>query len=177
MAMDIRKIAKVATCGMYMALGTAGAAILACPVPAMAAGPGQWSVNTMLNNAGNSGGVTPRSIDATDITNWVNTVVSWAVGIAVAFFVLRVALTAFDRMVLANSNTTAHVPGAYPNPGDERYDPNDVQGNTPPEGWTWKRIWINFAKQIALVAGAWVLVQIVMGIVQMVFAATTSTGN
>lgn len=162
--MDIRNGIKTMRCAMLIAsmpaaIGTALA------TPAFAAG--QWKVNDMLTNAGKEAGVQPTQVTAGTITEWVNTIVSWAIGIFVAFFVLRIALTAFDRMVLANSNSTAHVPGAYPNPGDERYDPNDVQG-APPEGWTWKRIWINFAKNIAIVAGAWAFVQLIMGIVQMV---------
>lgn len=176
MAMDIRKITKVVTCGMYVALGTAGAAILAAPVPALAASSSQWDVSSMLNSAGKQSGSTPVDVSANTITTWVNGIVSWAVGIAVALFVLRIALTAFDRFVLANSNTTWHVPLAYPNPGDERYDENDIQGNTPPEGWTWKRIWINFGKNLGIVAGAWLLVQLVMGIIQMVSSAATSSG-
>lgn len=175
MAMDIKKIMKVVTCGMYVALGTAGAAILAMPMPAMAAG-GQYSVNDMLTSAGRNAGITPTVVNGDTVTQWVNGIVSWAIRIAVALFVLRIGLTAFDRFVLANSNTTMHVPFAYPNPGDERYDENDVQGNTPPEGWTWKRIWINFGKNLGICAGAWLIVQFIMGIIQMVSNAATSSG-
>lgn len=174
MKMDSKGVMKAAKCGMWLALGTAGAGVLAMPVPAFAAG--QWKVNDMLNSAGKQAGVQPTTVTAGTITDWVNKIVSWAIGIAVTFFVLRIALTAFDRMVLANSNTTAHVPFAYPNPGDERYDPNDLDGKQPPEGWTWKRILINFAKQLALVAGAWAIVQLIMGIVQM-FMSNTIQGS
>ena len=177
MAMDIRKVTKVVTCGMYAALGTAGVSILATPVPAMAAVGGQYGVSEMLNNAGRDAGVQPTVINGSTVTYWVNGIASWAVRIAVAFFVLRIVLTAIDRFVLANSNTTAHVPLSYPNPGDERYDENDVKGNTPPEGWTWKRIWINFGKNLGILAGAWLIVQLIMGIIQMVSNAAVSSGT
>lgn len=177
MAMDIRKVTKVVTCGMYAALGTAGVSILATPVPAMAAVGGQYGVSEMLNNAGRDAGVQPTVINGSTVTYWVNGIANWAVRIAVAFFVLRIVLTAIDRFVLANSNTTAHVPLSYPNPGDERYDENDVKGNTPPEGWTWKRIWINFGKNLGILAGAWLIVQLIMGIIQMVSNAAVSSGT
>lgn len=175
MAMDIRKVTKAVTCGMYAALGTAGVSILATPVPAMAAVGGQYGVSEMLNSAGRNAGIQPTVINGSTVTRWVNGIANWAVGIAVALFVLRIILTAIDRFVLANMNTTAHVPGSYPNPGDERYDENDVKGN-PPEGWTWKHIWFNFGKNLGILAGAWLIVQVIMGIIQMVSNAAVSSG-
>lgn len=153
----------------YLTIGTAGAwtlGALALPGVAMAAG-GQWKPEDMMKNAGGTAGLNTGSnvITTQTVTDWVNTVVSWAVGIFVAFFVLRIALTAFDRMVIANMNTTFAVPGAYPNPGDERYDKNDIQNEGATVGWTWKRIWINFAKNIAIVVGAWLIVQLIMNLV------------
>lgn len=174
--MNAKNGIKVARSMLYVCTGAITAGTLLAPATALA--NNQWNPKTMLQNAGQSAGVHVNEINTSTVTGWVNTVVSWAIGIVVAIFVLRIALTAFDRMVLANNNSTAHIPFAYPNPGDERYDPNDIRGNTPPEGWTWKRIWINFAKNIAIVAGAWLLVQIVMQIVLMVMnqAVSTATG-
>lgn len=166
--MDAKRNIKIARSMLYACTGALTIVALV-PETALAAG-GQWDVDSMLEKGGQTAGISVTTVTAETITQWVNRIVSWAIGIFVAFFVLRIALTAFDRMVLANSNSNAHVPFAYPNPGDERYDPNDIKGNTPPEGWTWKRIWINFGKNIAIVAGAWVLVQLVMGIVSMVMS-------
>lgn len=153
----------------YLTIGTAGAwtlSALVLPGVAMAA-DSQWSPESMMRNAGGTAGldVNNNKITTENVTAWVNSVVSWAVGIFVAFFVLRIALTAFDRMVVANMNTTFAVPGAYPNPGDERYDKNDIQNEGATVGWTWKRIWINFAKNIAIVVGAWIIVQLIMNLV------------
>lgn len=179
--MNIKSMIKAADCGLKVSLGAlAGLGVVMLPEMAFAATGGasgaQWNVSSMLNNAGSNSGVGFKAdaLQSSSIADKVNGVASWIIGLAVIFFVLRVVLTAADRMVFANSNTTFHVPFAYPNPGDERYDENDLKGKQPPEGWTWKRIWLNLAKQIALAAGAWVLVQLVMTLVQFVFSNTIS---
>lgn len=155
----------------YALVGTSGLSLGGMALlPAVAfAQSGKWDPSGILKTGGKDAGVEASDITAETVQGWVGSIVNWAIGIFVAFFVLRIALTAFDRMVLANMPTTAHVPLAYPNPGDERYDPGEFPGQA--QGWTWKRIFVNFAKNIAIVAGAWVIVQVIMGLVVFFFGA------
>lgn len=154
----------------YLTIGTTGVSILTLLAVPAAAWAGQYTPDAMMQNAGKSGNISATTITTDTVTSWVNTVLFWAIGIAVALFVLRIGLTAIDRLVLANLQTNAHVPFAFPNPGDERYSQDEFRdGHTPPEGWTWKRIWLNFAKNLAIIAGAWLIVQVVMGIILYVF--------
>ena len=93
--------------------------------------------------------------------------------IAVAIFVLKIILTAVDRLILAGGSSDESfrlddVPlvGAYRDP--ER----DVKGGQTGAAWTWSRIWAHFALQVGLCVSAWVITELLMGVISSVIGAT-----
>lgn len=160
---NIAKAARVAAAGMSVA------ALSACNANTSGGGGvGQgvhtWSADEILGSS--NGGIT---IDQNTVSNGIKNFAQFIIAMAVVFFVLRVVLTAVDRMVFANLGAQVRVPFSYPNPGDDRWDLDDKQNGldrTMP--WTWKRIWLNFAKNIGIAAAAWLLVQLVVAMIQFV---------
>jgi hypothetical protein len=126
-----------------------------------------WEANDMIKNTTGATGMTAATIDQQSLAKWVTDFTTFLLGIAIVLFVLKVVLTAIDRMIFKDPNnkskaaagtfTLASIPfiGAYP---------WDVE---------WKDIWKHFALQIGIVAGAWVLVQVMVGVVLFVFSSLT----
>lgn len=121
-----------------------------------------WGVDEILDDAGGYGDQEYATVNGEQINARVRNITGWALGVAIALFVLRIVLTAIDRMVLGGQDqygqqrsvlSAIPIVGAYPPPSD--------QG-----GYTWKDIWVNFAKNLAIVVGAWILVNAVVGIVR-----------
>ena len=177
--MNVHKTARYALRAGAMTLGTGAplAISLAAPATAIAA-DGQWTAESMLNSAGESDTFDNnkvKKINGEYITGIVNNIASWAIGIAVALFVLRVVMTAVDRMIVGEKvdprtgrvqSVLSSIPviGAYP--------PKDMQGN----GYDWKDVWLNFAKQLAICVGAWFLVNLIMGLVSWFMGAAGANG-
>lgn len=146
----------------------AGAAALGAGIPLLAgasvafAGDERFTPDSILESAGQQGSLEFEEVNGSTINTRVTAIAGWLLGVAIAIFVLRVILTAVDRMVLggddpyrpANSGLAA-IPliGAYPS--------KDAQGN----GYSWKDVWINFGKNLAICIGAWVLVNMMVGAV------------
>lgn len=159
--MNVTKTAGYMQKAGAVALGT-GLPLLAGGQVALAANGAWKDPNELIKSAGQEG-----SFEGTDVNGeWINTKVTsiagWLLGIAVGLFVLRVILTAVDRMVLGGQDQYGNqtsVLSAIPMVG--AYPPKGPDGS----GYTWKDIWINFAKQMAICVGAWVLVNAVVGIV------------
>ena len=153
-------------------LGIAGAASMLLALPSTAMAAIGWDPKDMINKAGGDSGVGLKagSITQESLANWVMGFTTFILGIAIVLFVLKVVLTAVDRMVLGNVDgsgkstkgnggfSLANIPiiGAY----DYNVE--------------WKTVFIHFGKNVAIVAGAWVLVQIVVSVILFVFGTLTN---
>lgn len=164
-----------------VATGAVAGSLALAPHEAAAVG---WQPKDMMDAAGKtSGDIKPTQIDASTVDKWVTGITNWIIGIAVVVFVLRVVLTAVDRMVLGN--TQDGMEGGRPGPGGPggpgpqggfRLSDIPVVGAYPTTV-PWKKVWINFAKNLALVVGAYVLVQLIMGIVLWLIGVGMSSGS
>ncbi|RAP50743.1 MAG: hypothetical protein BZ138_06395 [Methanosphaera sp. rholeuAM270] len=161
---------------LLVAIGVIGALLASIPVPALAAGPTAWNAKDMMDNAyktGESGG-SVTEIDGAVISGWVGTFTTWALGIAIAVFVLKIVLTAIDRMLFASNAGGSTGLGGVSGGGVltriplvGAYD-KDV---------LWKEVFIHFGKQLALVVGAWIFVQLVVNLVMFAFDALNNGGK
>lgn len=172
--MNVSKTLRYLSAVGTVAVGS-GAPMLLVPTAALAAGGGVSTNNgfkatDMLNKAANDGGFKVDTINADSINATVTKIASWAIGVAVSLFVLRVVLTAVDRMVLGGQDQYGQqqsvlsgipVVGAYP--------PKQNDGS----GYTWKDVWMNFAKQLAICVGAWFGVSLVVGVVSWMMGSVT----
>ena len=131
-----------------------------------------FKASDMLGNAGNQGGFKVDNINGSSINATVTAIAGWAIGVAVALFVLRIVLTAVDRMVLGGQDQYGQqqsvlsgipIVGAYP--------PKQQDGS----GYTWKDVWLNFAKQLAICVGAWFGVSLVVGVISWLMNTVTGT--
>lgn len=155
-------------------LSAVGTAALSMGAPSVAfAVKGGYTPDTILKNATDEagGGIQNDALTGDALNERVSAIAGWAIGIAVVLFVLRVVLTAVDRMVLGGEDAYGNqqsvlagipVVGAYP--------PKQNDGS----GYTWKDIWINFAKQLAICAGAWFLVNMIVSLVGWLINSTMS---
>lgn len=86
-------------------------------------------------------------------------------GIAIAVFVLKVVLTAVDRLLLGGDSNSGfrldEIPlvGAYTDPE------KGGAGDGPASPWTWQRIWAYFAVQITLCVSAIALTSLLVSII------------
>ena len=160
----------------FAALSASGvaAAVLSMPTTAMALG---WKANDMIQNTSGATGMNAASINKETLATWVQNFTTWILGIAIVLFVLKVVLTAVDRLVFdsgADNKKTMGQNAKGQNGGGilcqipliGAYDPT----------MAWKDIFIHFGKNLAIVAGAWVIVQIVTGVILFVFDALTKQG-
>lgn len=173
---------------------------------------GGFDANDMLGDASKEGGFNVSKIDGAAINELVSNIAGWAIGVAVAICVLKIVLTAVDRLILGGDirsgrveegpilHANQHMPkhggnndqsllvdipiiGAYPPPDslNPEFDYRDDKGrainksfsNDYRGGMTWKQIWLNFAKQLAICVGAWFLVQLFVGIVAWLMGTVT----
>lgn len=159
------------------------ATYLATPVTAHAIG---WDVQEEADAVGASQSAAANAQPET-IAPIFTAITNWAIGIAVAIFVLRVAMTALDRFVFSKQGAVpafklSEIPfiGAYPDPDDliEMDEANAnayaaQHGHTKNETlWTWGRIWKRFAIQMGVIACVWILTRFLLGVVIMLSQAT-----
>lgn len=116
---------------------------------------GTWSPTDLLDESG----VERKDVTGASVNGVVRNIAGWALGIAISLFVLRVVLTGIDRILVGNEGghsflSSIPLVGAYPPPSADG------------EGYPWKDVWINFAKNLAMVVGAWVIVNAVVGLVE-----------
>lgn len=141
----------------------AASAVMALPSKAMALG---WDPQSMVAQTTGTTGMTAANINQQSLANWVQNFTTFILGIAIVLFVLKVVLTAIDRMVLQN------------NTGEAKTNGETILTKLPIIGAykdaSWKEVFIHFGKNIAIVAGAWVLVQIVVGVILFVFGTITN---
>lgn len=146
------------------------APVLALPQTALAIEG--WTPDAAISGmAGNS--VSVKKFDEQTLMNWVQTMAMWLLGIAVILFVLKVVLTAVDRMIFGNADG-----GAVQFGGAKKTDENGILTKIPaigayPANIPWKEVWIHFAKNITIVAGAWALVQLIVQVVLWLFGTVT----
>ncbi|RAP50742.1 MAG: hypothetical protein BZ138_06390 [Methanosphaera sp. rholeuAM270] len=163
---DVKKTVGLA---LLVAIGVIGALLASIPVPALAAGPTAWNAKDMMDNAyktGESGG-SVTEIDGAVISGWVGTFTTWALGIAIAIFVLKIVLTAIDRMLFASAKGSDGIGGVG---GGDVLTRIPLVGAYAPTV-SWKEVFIHFGKQLAIVVGAWIFVQLVVNLVMFAFTA------
>lgn len=138
---------------------------------------GDKSIGEQMTDAGISRDA-DKIIQADSLSTAVRPILNAFAGIAVALFVLRIALTAIDRFALSRSTnpfpfrlSSIPVIGAYPDPNDiQKLDEQDmlakkIKGdNSRPYLWTWAVIWKHFAVQIIVLSGAWVIANVLLQI-------------
>lgn len=156
--------------------GIAGAGLAAAPLTAWAEG-GQvgWNVNTIITggSANEQLGITEWS--AQSVSDVVTKFTTWLIGIVVVIFVLKVVLTAVDRLLFSNSKGGGGGRGGGGgNSGGGLLTQIPVVGAYS-ETMAWKDVWIHFGKNLAIVAGAWIIVQVISGIILWGFSAMQKT--
>lgn len=104
--------------------------------------------------------------EAPGIAAFAKGIVQGCLGIAIAVFVLKIVLTAVDRLILAGGSSDESfrlddIPlvGAYRDP--ER----GMHGGQPGSSWTWVRIWSHFALQVGLCVSAWVITEVLIRLI------------
>ena len=132
---------------IFGSLAGVAAAGLAMPAKAFAAS-GTWNPEDIIQ--GDS--LDPTQIDANVISEWVRTFTTWIVGIAIVLFVLRVVITAVDRMLFGDEPDSflKKLPSVLAAYGKDK---------------KWKDIFKTFALQLAVCACAWLIVNILAGVI------------
>lgn len=167
MAISITKTAR------YMRQVGTAAILAGLPILAPSTALADSYSDGVFNTAHKNSGDLTKDVSAGSMQSKVRSIAGWALGIAVSIFVLKVVLTAVDRILFdresLETSTVGNthyfsesflvglpIIGAYPSP--EHQDGGET-------GYTWKRIWLNFMLQIAIAAGAWVIVSLLVGLV------------
>lgn len=149
------------------------APVLALPQTALAIEG--WTPNAAISGmAGHS--VSVKKFDEQTLMNWVQTIAMWLLGIAVILFVFKVVLTAVDRLIFGNQDGNVQFGGnggGGKGGGDAGILTKIPAIGAYPANVPWKEIWIHLAKNIAIVAGAWVVVQLIVQVVLWLFGTVT----
>lgn len=155
-------------------LSTVGMTAIGTGMPTVAFAAKGYQPNDILKEAtseGTGGNINANELTGDALSERVTSIATWAIGVAVVLFVLRVVLTAVDRMVLGGEDQYGNqqsVLAAIPMVG--AYPPKQNDGS----GYSWKDIWLNFGKQLAICAGAWFLVNLMVNAVSWLIASTMS---
>lgn len=164
------KTMKKAIGGALLATGI-GAMMLPASAHASTLG---WNASCMVENASGGTGLKGVKFTPAGLSGWVQTFTQWILGIAIVLFVLKVVFTAIDRLLFANVTDPSKNTKGGSGTSDGILQRIPLIGAYPAE-LAWKEVWIHFGKNLAICAGAWILVQIVVGVVLFVFDA--ATGN
>lgn len=169
--------------GMYCmgsVLGSLPFLAMMMPTQALAVG---WDVNDMIGSAdlGDNNKLDTTQIDQNTIFKWVQDITTWAFGIAVVLFALKVALTAIHRMLFANNgggggggNAGRGSSGGGRSGGGDGFLTSIPIIGAYDDNMAWKEIWIAFGKNVAIVAGVWILIQLLVSAVMFVFGTLTT---
>lgn len=155
---DIKK--KIGT--VLLGISGVAAAFMSLPQKASAVG---WEPNEMISSATGQANIDPTVVTQANIAGVVQTVTRWILGIAIVLFIAKVVLTAIDRMLFQD-----------PKAGRNSSDKDGFLQQIPvigayPADQEWKNVWLHFGKNVAIVVGAWLIVQILVGIVSFVFTS------
>lgn len=137
----------------------AGVPLLVSPQAALA---DDWITNVMDTSAQQVGEENAGTATGDSVATTVSSVAKWIIGMTIVLFVLKVILTAVDRMLLsspeAGDSVLVRLPviGAYP-----MVDP----GNPGKKGYEWKNIWILFFIQLLVCAGVWFFIDVIIGLI------------
>lgn len=151
----------------------AGIPLLAAPQVAMA---DDWVSGVLDTSAQNVGEEQAGKPTGDSVANTIKSVSGWIIGIAIVLFVLKVIMTAIDRIlfdrdssIVSRSGNTNYfensvlvgipIIGAYPPPESR---PNDPYADKSKKGYTWKDIWILFFVQLLIAVGSWFFVNLVV---------------
>lgn len=134
-----------------------------------------WKAQDMIAQTSGVTELDAKPITQADVAGWVSTMTVWLLGLAIVFFVLKVVLTAIDRMLFQNKMDDGGKGGGGRGTGSAE---ETVLNRIPfigayPQDVPWKKIWIHFGKNVAIVAGAWILVNLVVNIVLWIFGSVT----
>lgn len=134
-----------------------------------------WKAQDMIAQTSGVTELDAKPITQADVAGWVNTMAVWILGLAIVFFVLKAVLTAIDRMLFQNKIDGGGKGGGGRGTGSAE---ETVLNRIPfigayPQDVPWKEIWIHFGKNVAIVAGAWILVNLVVNIVLWIFGSVT----
>lgn len=156
-----------------LASGVCAASIAAVPQNAMALG---WEPESMVAQTTGTTGMTAANINQQSLATWVQNFTTFLLGIAIVIFVLKIVLTAVDKMLLKgpSSGSGSPSPSSSKGGGSNIFDLTKIPIIGAYSG-EWGDIFKHFGIQVAVVAGAWVLVQIVVGVILFVFGTLTST--
>lgn len=148
--------------------------LLPCDAMAMKShsNPPDWSAGTMLNNGASKAGVWIRNVDSGSVNNWVVGIAKWIIGLAVVCFVLKVVMTAVDRMVLGNIDDGPQRGQRGGQGSGFRLSDIPMVGAYPPDA-SWKQVWLNFAKNLAIVVGVYLIIELIMGVIMWLIGVTT----
>lgn len=148
--------------------------LLPCNAMAMKShsNPPDWSAGTMLNNGASKAGVGIRNVDSGSANNWVVGIAKWIIGLAVVCFVLKVVMTAVDRMVLGNIDDGPQRGQRGGQGSGFRLSDIPMVGAYPPDV-SWKQVWLNFAKNLAIVVGVYLIIELIMGVIMWLIGVTT----
>lgn len=138
---------------------------MACPLSAFALG---WDPTSMAQQAAGQSGTTITTIDQNTVATWVTNITTFLLGIAIVIFVLKVVLTAICEMLMADNDGMKDTLQGIPLIGAYKIGNGDCKN--------FKDVFLKkFAKNLAIVVGAWVLVQLVVGLVLWLFGTFTQT--
>lgn len=123
-----------------------------------------WSPESLITET-STAGITPADVSQSSAESLVKGIAGWVLGIAIALFVLKLVLTAVDRIFIPKGEGQPGRPGPARGsilqtiPVVGAYPPPDGRGG----GYGWKEVFINFITQVAICVGAWVIVQFLIG--------------
>ena len=107
--------------------------------------------------------------EAPGIAAFAKSIVQGCLGIAIGVFVLKIILTAVDRLILAGgSNDESFRLDDIPLVGAYRDPERGANGGQSGSSWTWVRIWSHFALQVGLCVSAWVITELLMRVISTV---------
>lgn len=133
-----------------------------------------WKAQDMIAQTSGVTELDAKPITQADVAGWVTTIIVWILGLAIVFFVLKVGLTAIDRMLFQNKMEGGGKGGSRGTGSADETVLNRIPFiGAYPQDVPWKEIWIHFGKNVGIVAGAWVLVNLVVNIVLWIFGSVT----
>lgn len=142
-------------------------AISALPGIALAKGNG-WGPNDIMSNITDNTMKFNNTFDFSTIATWVQTVTTTVLGIAIFLFLLRIALTAFDRLLTKGGSGDGNNRGGTKGEGGGMFTGIPVVGAYTSDV-SWMDIWKIFGKNVAIVLGAWIIVQVIVSIAMFIF--------
>lgn len=137
-----------------------GIPLLAFPTIALADSHADEVFSTAHSNANG----TDQKLTAGGINETVTGITGWILGLAIIIFVLKVVLTAVDRILNDPDNSASQhnsvltrlpIVGAYPPP---------TMGPDGSEGYSWPKVWMNFGMQIAIAIAVWFIIGLIVGL-------------